>query len=259
MDNNHNENSKSTNSYPSSVKLPKEIFEKISLEMLNSIKVDNHTKKVIKEKIIKSGNYSYISLIRKHIDFLTPIRLMILVDFVDILKAFKYYLNDYNSNKYEKGLSKDYNFINGLHEAELKLIMLEYIYEEFNDSSDIDVLFHQPQEKIDAILDAKEVIKINVTDNEGYMYVNILNPGKYIFENRSCSSITDANYILNNAKRKEYAEKFEKYFIYVPKDATVYDEAIRELEKNNIKIVYSDYSTIDIVNDVLYMEGILKK
>lgn len=239
--------------------VPKEIMQDIYIAMLDSYKMDDFTKGALKEKFIDSGKYKYLSLIRKFPEFLTTIRLMVLVDYVDLYKVFKYYLNEYSLEDYDKTISKDYNLISGLHSAELKLIMLEHLYEIFESCEKMDVVFHQPEEKIDVFIETTSCINVNMTDNEGYIYVNTLNPGKYAFESRSCSSITDASYIINNEKRKEYLDKFDKCFLFVPRDATIYEDILKELEHNNIKIIFSDYSTIDIVNDVAYMEGVLRR
>jgi hypothetical protein len=241
-----------------SVKIPNELFEKISKSILDTIKVDKYTKKILTEKIIKAGHYSYIGLIKKHAEFLTPIRVMILVDYVDILKAFKYYLNHYGYNNYDKTMSKDYNLISGLQAAELKLILLEQLYEIFEGSTDLGIILHEPEEKIDAMIEVKEPVKINLSDNEGYVYIYSINSGKHVFESRSCCSISDAKYILNSDKRIKYSKEYDKYFLFVPKDTTIFTETTQELDRNNIKILFSNYSTIDIVNDVAFMEGIMK-
>lgn len=256
---NHKSMSESMQKFLSKKKLPKDLYKKICTNMLDLMKVDEHTKNVIKEKIVDTGNHSYVCTIKKNIHFLTPIRLMILVDYVDIMKAFKYYMNDYNSENYDKTLTKDYSLISGLHAAELKLIMLEQLYEIFDNTPNMGVLFHEPTEKIDAVVELSKKSQINLTDNEGFVYIKSLNKGKYAFESRSCCSLTDAAYILNNEKREQYTNEFDKYFLYVPKDTTVYEEASRELEQKNIKVIFSEYTTIDIVNDVSYMEGILQR
>ncbi len=245
--------------FNSCISVPKEVMRDIYLAMLDSFKMDDFTKGILKEKLIKCGKYKYLNLIRKYPEFLTPLRLMVLVDYVDIYKAFRYYLNEYTLDDYDKMITKDYTLISGLHSAELKLILLEHLYEIFENPENMVVVFHQPDEKMDVFVETTTCININMTDNEGYMYVNTLNCGKYAFESRSCSSITDISYIVNNPKRKEYLEKFDKYFIFVPRDATIYEDVLKNLEHNNIKILYSDYSTIDIVNDTAYMEGVLRR
>lgn len=259
MDNKKSNGVNSIKKFLTRVKLPKETFELIAKQMLSTFKLDKFTKKAINEHVIKAGKYSYIGLIKKYNNFLTPIRLMILVDYVNILKAMKYYLNDELSDKYDKKIAKDYNLIAGLQASELKLIMLEQLFELFGESAELGIIFHEPYEKIDAMVQINEKIKINMTNNEGSSYILTLNNGKYVFESRSCCSITETSYILNNNSRQKYIKSFDKYFLFVPKDTTVYDDIVYELEKNNIKIIYSDYGTINIVNDVLYMEGILKK
>lgn len=245
--------------YISKVSIDKDLLRKVSTRILKTMEIDKHTAENIKERIISTGNYSYVSLIKKHYGFLTPVRLMVLVDYVDILKGIRYYLNDYNSSKYDKNLSNNYNLITGLHAAELKLIMLEHLYEIFNGSTNLGVIFHEPVEKIDAVIELDKPTKINLTDNDGYVYVNTLNPGTYMFESRSCSSITDPAYILNNDKRQQHIKNCDRYFLFIPRDATVSGEVIRELERNNVRIMFSNYTTIDIVNDVAYMEGIMNR
>ena len=253
------DNNKTRRKLASSVKVSKDLHRLIYFAMLDTFKFDDYTKQKIKEKLFDTGKFKYLNLIKRYPDFLTPLRLMIIVDRVDILKAFKYFLNEHTSENYDKNISKDYNLISGLHSAELKLIMLEYLYEVFKNECDISVIFHQPEEKIDALVEVCAPVSVNLNDSEGYMYVNTLNCGKYAFESRCCSSITDVSYILNNEKRTGYLKKFDKYFFFVPKDSIVDDNVLRELEHNNIKIVFSDYSTIDIVNDVAYMEGIVNR
>lgn len=243
----------------SGVKLPKDISKNVYTAMLDTFKLDNYTKRVIKAKIIDTGKEKYVGLIKKYPEFLTPIRLMILVDFVDVDKAFRYYLNDYNNDSYDKNISKDYNLVSGLHSVELKLVMLEHIFDMFQNSTEINIVFHQPQEKVDAFIESSCVININLINNEGHEYENKLECGKYAFESRCCSSITDASYILNNENRKKHINKFDKYFLFVPRDTNIFDDIIAELEKNKIKIIFSEYGTIDLVNDVSYMEGILTR
>lgn len=243
----------------SKVKISKDLFKRISREILNTLKVDTYTKKIIDQKIIQDGNCSYIGLIRKHASFFSMVRLMVLVDYVDPYKAFKYYLNDFGTEKYDKNVSKDYSLVSRLHEAELKLIMLEELFEMFESSSELGVIFHEPLEKVDAVVELKESLKLNLSDNEGYIYIKNLKPGKYGFESRSCCSISGIDYILNNEKRKGHLENFDKYFLFIPRNTFINDEILKELENNKIKLLFSNFTTIDIVNDVAYMEGILRR
>ena len=240
----------------SRVKISKKLFKQISGLVLDTLKIDDYTKNELKSKVIEKGYCRYIGLIKKHIGFLTPLRLMILVDYVDILDALNYYFRDFNLSKYKKLI--DYNLIIGLHSVEFKLIILENIFEMFDEKDNIDVVFHMKEQGYDLIVTVSDKKFIKISDSEGYLYETTLKPGKYSFESRPCSSISDTKYILNDEKRKENAQRFDRHFLVVPKDADIYDGVMNELEKNNIKITYSKLGTIDIVNDVLYMEGMLK-
>ena len=239
----------------SRVKISNKLFKHISGLVLDTIKIDEYTKKELREKVIEKGYYRFIGLIKKHIDFLTPLRLMVLVDYVDILDALKYYFRNFNISKYQKSI--DYNLITGLHSAEFKLIILENIFDMFENSNDIEVLFHDKEEDFDLVVSIEDTKHIKISDSEGYLYETTLKPGKYAFESRACSSVSSTKYIMSSQKRKENSKRFERYFMVVPRDAEIYEGVMRELEKNNIKITYSNSGTIDIVNDVMLMEGIL--